>query len=35
LKSLSLPLLVFRVDADHSYHTLAVNDLALVTHFFH
>jgi hypothetical protein len=31
---LSLPLLVFRVDANHPHHALAMNDLALVAHFF-
>jgi hypothetical protein len=30
---LSLPLFMFRVDANHSHHAFAVNDLALVTHF--
>jgi len=32
---LSLPLLVFRIDANHSDHALAVNDLALITHLFY
>jgi hypothetical protein len=32
---LSLPLFVFGVDANHSHHSLAVNDLALVAHFFY
>src|SRR5579859_5662298 len=31
--SLSLPLLVLRVFADHANHTMAANDLALVTNF--
>jgi len=31
---LSLPLFVFRVDANHPHHALAMNDLALVAHFF-
>ena len=31
--ALTLALFVFRVDANHPHHTLAVNDLALVTHF--
>ena len=33
--NLSLPLLVFRVDANHTHHSLAVNDFALVTHFLY
>jgi hypothetical protein len=32
---LSLALFVFRVDADHSHHSLAVDDLALVTNFLY
>jgi len=32
---LSLSLFVFRIDANHTHHTLAVNDFALVTHFFY
>jgi hypothetical protein len=35
LYPLSLALLVFGGLADHSHHTLAVNDLALVTNFLH
>src|SRR6185436_479591 len=31
---LSLSLLVFRIDANHTHHALAVNDFALITHFF-
>jgi hypothetical protein len=34
-KSLSLPLLMFRIDANHTHHALAVNDFALVAHFFY
>jgi hypothetical protein len=33
--NLSLPLFVFRVDANHPHHALAMNDLALVAHFFY
>jgi hypothetical protein len=33
LKSSSLPLLMFRVDANHSHHALAVDDFALIAHF--
>jgi len=32
---LSLPLFVFRVDANYPHHALAMNDLALVAHFFY
>src|ERR1700733_6980120 len=32
---LALALFMFRVDADHPHHTLAVNDLALVTDLFY
>jgi hypothetical protein len=32
---LALPLFVFRVDADYPHHTLAVDNLALVTDFFY
>src|ERR1017187_1101140 len=32
---LPLALFVFRVDADHPHHTLAVDDLALVTDFLY
>jgi hypothetical protein len=32
---LSLPLFVFGVDADHPHHAFAVDDLALVAHFFY
>jgi hypothetical protein len=31
---LSLPLFMFGVDANHPDYTFAVNDFALVTHFF-
>src|SRR5712675_976197 len=31
----ALALFVFRVDADHPHHTLAVDDLALVTNFLY
>jgi hypothetical protein len=31
---LPLALFVLRVSADHSHHALAVDDLAVVTHFF-
>src|SRR6516225_150111 len=34
-KNLSLPLLVFRIDANDPHHAAAVNDLALVTNLFH
>jgi len=33
--NLSLPLLMFRIDANDTHHTLAVNDLAFVTHFLY
>jgi len=33
--NLSLPLLVFRVLADHTHHAFAVHDLALVTNLFY
>src|ERR1700691_200200 len=33
--ALSLTLLMFRVLADHPHHTLAVDDLALVTNFLY
>jgi len=32
---LSLPLFVFGVNTDHPHHALAMNDLALVAHFFY
>jgi len=32
---LALALFMFRVDADHPHHTLAVDNLALVTNFLH
>src|SRR4030095_3970598 len=32
---LPLPLLMFRIDANHSHHALAVNDFALITHLFY
>jgi len=32
---LSLTLLMLGVDANHSYYTFAVNDFALITHFFY
>jgi len=32
--ALSLPLFVFRVYTNHPHHALAMNDLALVAHFF-
>jgi hypothetical protein len=32
-RSLSLPLLMFRVRADHAHHASAVNDLAVITFF--
>src|SRR5580692_2593655 len=35
LGCLALALFVFRVDADHPHHTLAVDDLALVTDFLY
>ena len=31
----TLPNAMFRVDANHPHHTFAVNDFALVTHFFY
>jgi hypothetical protein len=34
-KRLALPLLMFGVDANHPHHTFAVNDFALVAHFFY
>jgi hypothetical protein len=34
-KNLSLPLLVFRIDANDPNHPAAVDDLALVTNFLH
>jgi hypothetical protein len=34
-KTLSLPLFMLRVDANHPHHTFAVNDFALVTHFLY
>jgi hypothetical protein len=32
---LSLSLFMFGVDANHSHHTFAMDDLALVAHFFY
>src|SRR5215831_20471881 len=32
---LALPLLVFRIDADHAHHPAAVDDLALVTNLLY
>jgi hypothetical protein len=36
LKSMLLPLTLFmlRVGADHTHHAFAVDDLAVITHFF-
>jgi hypothetical protein len=31
---LSLPLFMLRVGADHTHHAFAVDDLAVIAHFF-